>query len=178
LRSSEPGYPVANESRPKEGGSTEELTRGSSFDAGFKTFNDLGARTTENENYEYSAFEKSIMPMPGWKKGLVGVSLMAFGMGIVFLVLGSLQGGFLTNTGHDQRFLLAGFLALISAVCYMIGGARKASTVMISAVMVLAFLILAFYLPIYVTPSKDPTKTVKTFSLGPLENEPKIPTKK
>jgi len=126
-----------------------------------------------NEDYTLSDFEKSITPLPQWKKALDVIGWIFIVIGIIILTFGAMKAGFLIDTGHDKRFLLAGFISLISIVSFFLG-CRTIKTAwwkMVIAVIVL--FPLAFNLPIYVTPTKGGKPDIKTFKIGPLENPPR-----
>ena len=141
----------------------------------FRSFADVGESGTKNEKYEYTAFEKSLLPAPGWKKAIGILSWIIFALGALILIFGSLKNGFLTNTGHDQRFIIAGFISFVGTLCFFFGAKRRSSGLSISAILTITLLVLAFYLPIYATPARGAVEDVKTYSIGPLKNPPKAP---
>jgi len=126
-----------------------------------------------NEDYTLSDFEKSITPLPQWKKALDVIGWIFIVIGVIILTFGSMKAGFLIDTGHDKRFLLAGFISLISIVSFFLGCRTIKTAWWKMVISVIVLFPLAFHLPIYVTPTKGGEPDIKTFKIGPLENPPR-----
>jgi len=137
-----------------------------------KTFNDIAVTTPNSStDYTYTDFEKSLIPPPAWKQALDILSWVGVIIGALILILGSLKGGFLTDAGHDKRFIIAGFISLIGSVGFIVSAARRSNAIILSILITVVLFALAFYLPIYETPTKDGISDIVTYSIGPLKNE-------
>ncbi len=126
-------------------------------------------------NYELTDFEKKVLGRESWKEVVEILAWSALAIGGLILIMGSLPKGFLLDAGHDKRFLIALFMAAVSGASFIVTLEDRAKAIFLAVAGAVVLLNLAFWLPIYVTPAKNGAETVKTFSLGPIKNEPRFP---
>ena len=137
-----------------------------------KSFGEIDTNIeTPKINYEPTPFEKSLVPHTGWKVALDILSWVAFLIAILILVTGSLRNGFLTDAGHDKRFIIAGFFSMIAGIGFILSSVKRTSGILLCVLTVITLFSLAFFLPIYVTPVKGALYDTKTYSIGPLKND-------
>jgi len=166
-----PAQPAEHKSAPADPISPAKNKKGAAQEFG-KTFKDVSPNTASPPvDYSYTEFEKSLIPQAAWKQAVDILSWVGVIIGALILILGSLKGGFLTDAGHDKRFLIAGFISLLGTAGFIASSVKRSKAIIISALSVIVLFALAFYLPIFTTPTKNGESNITTYSIGPLKNE-------
>ncbi len=170
-RVAETVQPAERESAPADPISPAKNKKGAPQEFA-KTFQDVSPNTgSPPVDYSYTDFEKSLIPQAAWKQAVDILSWVVVIIGALILILGSLKGGFLTDAGHDKRFIIAGFFALLGTAGFIVSSVKRSKAIIISALSVITLFALAFYLPIFTTPTKNGESNITTYSIGPLKNE-------
>ena len=122
-----------------------------------KTFEKVGAdNTTEtvHDKHLSKLRQNDFMPDPLWKKAVIILGLALLGSGIVLLVLGSLKNGFLTDVSYNKRFIIAGFIALVTSICFLLGSKFFKNALPLCLLSIITLGALAYLLPKYELPTR------------------------
>jgi len=135
-----------------------------------KSFEHAGGESNPTNNHEKHLSklkQDDFMPAPLWKKA---VNLLGWGLfvgGAILLALGSLKNGFLLDAGYDKRFIIAGFIALIASICFIISARYFKNAIPKILLSILVMGALAYFLPKYESPeSSGPLKSYPTDKAG------------
>ena len=137
----------------------------SGFSKTFESLSPAPAQESQDTIDKIQQAERHYLPKATWKKGVSWIGWGCITLGILLLVLGSIKGGFLTDTTVMKRMIFAGFFSLSGMICLFLGCRSAKAGLGYSFISFASLLPLAYFLPVYETPTRTgalPTLTTST----------------
>ena len=138
----------------------------SGLDVFNKTFESVGGsnQIQKSKQYKYVAHD-DFMPPPIWKKATLWLGIVLLTFGVLALIMGSLKNGFLTDADLDKRFIIAGFVTIVTAVCFLLSDKHLKNALLKVTLSALLLCSLAYFLP------RHETLTMRDNLTDPLATE-------